>query len=516
MLATALPGLLLVARAGAASSPAPAAQAGEPGGGVASTASSPARAQQVPGGRSYAGVEDTPPAPARASIVAPPDDTPRALDDAPDDAPPEPKLELTPGLRYWVRGNATLNDNFDRQTARPITDIRQQARLHLTARYGPVQAFVQFQDARLWGFEGSPVTNDANTDLHQGYLQLRGEDEASELWGELRVGRQEIPFGSRRLIAERPWNLVGQSFDAVRARGHFRRWELDGWFALTRTPETFTAETGALDMDGSPIERQYTTGASFIGGLQLTGAFAPGFNVTAQVLGERRQPQPTTPTETRDLVNGGLRILGEPIAGLHYDLELFVQGGEQRGHGHVAGAGLAMLDYTFERVKTTPTLHAGYVLSSGEPCQRQPGPGARCEPYGDSNEFWDFSARRHGYNGIADLALMRNMRNLELGGQLAPAKGLRFELTYHYFQLQDPEGAWWNTREQPVGAGWQPDNTQHGLGHELDFILAYQPWKDHFRIEPGYALFIPTAAGRRIGGGSDPRHFLYLLLLTQF
>ncbi len=429
--------------------------------------------------------------------------------------PPAHKLELTPGLRYWIRGNALVNGNFDRQTSQAYTDVRQQARLHMTARYGPLQVFLQFQDARLWGVETSTVSNEALTDLHQGYIQLRGEDEQSDIWGELRIGRQEIPFGSRRLIAERPWNLVGQSFDAVRVRGHMKRWELDGWFALTRRPQQFMVPTGAVDEAGVPIEVEYNSTTSFMGGLEITGAFMPGFNVTGQVLGERRQAQPETPGLTRDLVTAGLRVLGRPVDGLFYELEMFYQGGAQLGRKHSAGAGAAVLDYTFKRVKTKPTLHAGYTISTGETCDNAPGE-ARCSSSGVSTEFFDFYARRHGYNGYADLALMRNMRNLEAGGWLEPAKGLRLETKYHFFQLQNPRGAWWSVPEQPVGAGWDSSNTERTLGHELDVVLTYLPWKDHIQIQPGYALFIPVAGGRRIGGGADPRHFMYLLLLTQF
>ena len=449
--------------------------------------------------------------------AAPRGATPAIEADAAEPQPPAPKyrLELTPGLRYWIRGNALLVDNFDRQSSQAYTDVRQQARLHMTARYGPLQVFLQFQDSRLWGIELSPVSNEALTDLHQGYLQMRGEDEASDLWGEIRIGRQEIPFGSRRLIAERPWNLVGQSFDSVRVRGHLKRWELDGWFAVTRRPQQFTAPSGELDEEGVPIELDYNSTTSFMGGLQITGAFMPGFNVTGQVLGVRRQPQPETPEITRDIATAGLRILGTPVDGLFYELELFYQGGEQVGRKHSAGAGAAVLDYTFKQVKTKPTLHAGYTIATGEACDNAPGE-ARCTESGASTEFWDFYARRHGYNGYADLALMRNMRNLELGGWLEPAKGLRLETKYHFFQLQNPQGAWWSTQVEPVGAGWEPGNTQRNLGHEVDLVLSYLPWKNHIKIQPGYALYIPVAAGRRIGGGSDPRHFLYLLLLTQF
>lgn len=75
--------------------------------------------------------------------------------------------------------------------------------------------FVQMQDVRTWGEETSPLfdfTAD-HLDLHQGYLQYRGE---SLDWLTTTVGRMETNLGGQRLLGAVDWAQQGQSFDGAR------------------------------------------------------------------------------------------------------------------------------------------------------------------------------------------------------------------------------------------------------------------------------------------------------------
>ncbi|MCA9691332.1 MAG: alginate export family protein [Myxococcales bacterium] len=434
---------------------------------------------------------------------------------APTAAPAKPPplsrhtFQLTPGLQYWVRGRGRYVASFNNDDPAPTHNLEQQVRVHVDASYGPVSAFIQFQDARAWGFERGPGSDESNTDLYQGYLQLAGARQGGALAGEVRVGRQEIVFGSRRLIAQRPWSLTGQSFDAIRVRAHYRDYAFDGFAALLRRPETFQS----TDANGATVEIESPASALF--GAELRAGFHRAFTVAAQVVGTHERPTPEAPTRTRDIVNGGLRITGEPIEGLRYDVEGFYQAGQQQGRDHRAWALFAFVDHDFVRVKTRPGLHAGYTIASGEACENDPADGP-CQQSGRSREFYDFYRTRHGFVGIIDLALFRNIRDLELGARLVPVDKVELALTYHFLQLQEPAGRWWSVPEGLVGAGWDPDNTARNLGHELDLTLDARVLADHLTIRPGYAIFFPDAAGRTIGGGRDPQHFAYLWLVAQF
>ena len=61
--------------------------------------------------------------------------------------------------------------------------------------------------------------------MHQAYAELSGGEEARPL--RLRIGRQEVTFGSQRLVSRRAGPNVRRSFDAARATGTSGGWTLD-------------------------------------------------------------------------------------------------------------------------------------------------------------------------------------------------------------------------------------------------------------------------------------------------
>ncbi len=433
---------------------------------------------------------------------------------------PEPELEqlkkkqlsFVPGLRYWVRGFGRQVTSFDASAPAHQYGIIHQARLHARASYGPVSAFVQLQDARTWGFEQSTTSNDANTDLHQGYFDLAGA--TGKLSGSLRLGRQEIIIGSRRLFAERPWNPNGQSFDALRLRGSSTVVELDVFAAMLAPPRTIEAQ-----VDGEDVS--ISTRGGYVGGAYLTIHAHPAIAIDAAMFWDYEGPTATDLNRDRRIISPGVRLHGQPVRGWNYELEGYYQAGAQFRLPHRAWALAALTSYEFD-VDTRPTPYLGYTLASGQSCP--PSEDGTCALGERSTEFFDFYRRRHGYQGIADLALMRNIGDLETGVGLKPHSKLGLNVDYHLFHLQQPDGRWWRVPDNLVGAGFDPQNQARLLGQEFDFRLLARPfdaeWQgrklDLLKIEVGYALFLPLAAARTIAGGSDPRHFWYLWFTTEF
>lgn len=76
----------------------------------------------------------------------------------------------------------------------------------------PGSLFVQVQDVRRWGTAPGDASADV-FDLHQGWIEFGARGE-STLW--VRAGRQEMNFGTRRLIGAPPWSHASRSFDAAR------------------------------------------------------------------------------------------------------------------------------------------------------------------------------------------------------------------------------------------------------------------------------------------------------------
>lgn len=413
------------------------------------------------------------------------------------------KPTFVPGIRYWVRGFGRQVTSFDAADPQHQYGVVHQARLHARASYGPVSGFLQFQDSRTWGFEQSTTTNSANTDLHQGYVDIAGSK--GSLSGSIRLGRQEIVIGSRHLFAERPWSPIGQAFNAVRLRGATKRVSLDVFTAILAPPKTLEAEVAGetLTLD---------TRGGYVGGGYLSVNAHPAAVVDAALFFDYEGPTADDINRDRRIVSPGLRLHGSPAPGLSYELEGYYQAGAQYRVPHRAWAVVGLLAYAFA-AKTTPKLHTGYLLASGQSCT--PAADGSCAIGSRSTEFFDFYRRRHGYQGMVDLALMRNIGDFEAGLELRPHKLITLNADYHLFHLQQPNGRWWRVPDNLVGSGFSSQNTARLLGQEFDFRFRAQPFKP-FKIDVGYGLYLPLAAARAITGGSSPRHFWYLWFITEF
>src|SRR3990170_6126782 len=81
-----------------------------------------------------------------------------------------------------------------------------------------LRIFIQLQDSRVFGMEGSTVgfaADNANNriDIHQGYFDIK---KLFDLPLTVRVGRQEIIWGDHRVIGNFVWSNYGRVFDGGR------------------------------------------------------------------------------------------------------------------------------------------------------------------------------------------------------------------------------------------------------------------------------------------------------------
>lgn len=77
--------------------------------------------------------------------------------------------------------------------------VQMRTRLHATFDASErTTACVQIQDSRAWGDEGTVLRDLKNVDLHQGWVEWRRGKEHRVA---LKVGRQELSYGDRRLVS---------------------------------------------------------------------------------------------------------------------------------------------------------------------------------------------------------------------------------------------------------------------------------------------------------------------------
>jgi Alginate export len=109
---------------------------------------------------------------------------------------------------------------------------------HVDAHFGEnFRAFAQLQTSLASGKESgiSPV-DENQLDLHQGFLEWTFFNKNQQSFF-ARIGRQELLYGSQRLISVREGPNSRQAFDAI--KGHFQntRFQSDVFFSYTVTPK---------------------------------------------------------------------------------------------------------------------------------------------------------------------------------------------------------------------------------------------------------------------------------------
>ena len=470
---------------------------------VAATGSAPATVD------TNSSAEDPAPAPAETTAV----EAPTVPDPVPAESDEEKKKNLptfVPGVQAFLRGEGRINPDFNSGGgAVDQAAVRGRIRLQLLASWGPVSAFAQFQDARSWGFEGSTTSNEANTDLHQGWMQLEGKKD--KMSGYVRLGRQELNVGNQRLIGSLLWLPGARAFDAIMLHGEFGRFKLDVFGAMLQLPGTVNAPD-PMDPVAPPLTAN-TAGNQLVG-LVFGADIHKAINAEFVGLYDRADARNNALGFERNIVNTGLRVFGEPIDGLKYDAEGNLQFGNNQTRKHLAWAWVARVDYLYKKFKVKPGAHLSYAMASGESCTGDPSAAEACGA-ADSTEFFNFYPTNHLHYGFVDLFGWRNMRDLEAGVMMAvPSMLKKLEVKYHFFQLNSPDGRWSNVGGANVGAGWDPTNTDRNLGHEVDVFAVFKPWKFLF-VQPGYGVFIPTGAGKTLAGNSA-QHFLWLWIVMTF
>ena len=115
--------------------------------------------------------------------------------------------------------------------------------VHGDVHLGPrLRLFAQVKSGIEADRTGGPRPPDEDRlDLHQAYAELEVSAEASPRRIRVRVGRQELNFGSGRLVSVREGPNVRQSFDAVRVIVAQTRWRTDAFVSrpVTTMPAAF-------------------------------------------------------------------------------------------------------------------------------------------------------------------------------------------------------------------------------------------------------------------------------------
>jgi hypothetical protein len=335
--------------------------------------------------------------------------------------------------------------------------------------------------------QGSGPEADA-IDLNQAYLTVGNP----EFPFSLKAGRQELSYGEERLVGRNPWNNIGRTFDAVKAR-----WQTPGLWVDFFTSRIVIPEDGRFD-----VNNDYDWFSGVYASLtkipkHVVDVYFFSRNASPQAIAAEPSPQETPLPSARDIYTLGFRLKSIPGELGHWDYSLEAAGQlgnfrdlrlgtnsarlEQQAYMVIAQGG-----YTFTNSCAVPRLGVEYAHGSGDSKPTD----------GKHQTFENLFPSYHPYYGYMDLASLQNMHDFRQILQLRPNPRVSLALEGHAFWLADTHDNFYSVNGLPRGGVATTSGTGYGInpsyssfvGTELDVIGGWAV--THFaQLEAGYGHF---------------------------
>lgn len=355
-----------------------------------------------------------------------------------------------------------------------------------------VRLFAEFMGAYSNGHDLPPLAIDRDrADFQNLFLDIKTIN-ILEKPVYVRVGRQELSFGSQRLVSPPDWANVRRTFQGVRAFRTSEKFDVDAFWTRPVIPNP-----GELN--------SWDDNQSFYG-LWMTYRPKKGQVVDAYYLGldnTNRITQQGIVRSPFDVHTFGSRYVGDKDGALLWDFEGAIQFGD-RGDARVfAGMATAGLGYHFKDAPLNPTFWAYYDYASGD---ESPNAGT----VGTFNHLFPFG---HQYMGWADLVGRQNIQDFNMHLYLYPTNWVTVWFQYHRFWLDSARDALYGVagqayRRDPTGAAGRD------VGHEFDVAVNFHLTK-HADVITGYShLFGGEFLRRTAGPGRGVDSSLYYLMVN--
>ncbi len=371
---------------------------------------------------------------------------------------------LTLGTHDRIRFESRRGIDFDREQ----NDGHMESRLRLSAGVRPsrnLRLFVEAQDSRVAWADPEMRLRGSTNPFELRRAQIVIGDEEQGLW-DLNIGRQELAFGSERLIGINQWSNVSRVYDTVKLALHRGEDRVD----------IFSASVVAVDPDGFDHHRD---GDNVHGVYASLASVVPGMRFEPHVLYRTR----TRATAERNLqgdtgaYTAGFRLASTGDRDWDFQTEMDWQFGTAGQQDLRAFLGLWGVGYE-PPLPLWPRFVAEYTYASGD---SDPGDG-RVET------FDQLYARAHRILGVADLVGGRNLKSLLTGVHFHLARGTTISLDHHFFWLASRRDGLY----QANGSLFVPAPSEGAddsyIGHELDLQLVHNV-SQYLQLGAGIARF---------------------------
>ncbi len=322
--------------------------------------------------------------------------------------------------------------------------------------------FVQGQDSRSPGNLRSNSRVRDPLDLRQAYFELA---DPARRWIKLKVGRQELRYGTERVISPGDWGNVTRTFDAAKL--------------TLGDPDTnvdiFAASVVQVDVNALNKRRD---GDNLYGIYAQMKRLLP--NATVEPFLLYKTMAGGSAGAGAHLYTAGARLAARLPANFDFSTKLASQTGSSGTDTISAWAGYWIIGYTMPATLLSPRFLIEYAHASGD----------RNAFDGRRETFDPLFPSPHADFGIADLVGWRNVRDFRTGIELTPSAESMVRASLHSFWLASRMDHFYNPVGQIVASVPPGGSISSKIGNELDISWTYRP-VPKITLGAGWARLFP-------------------------
>lgn len=383
------------------------------------------------------------------------------------------------GGQAWWRHMREVDSRF--------TPVTNEYDLYRTRVFGDLwyrdlfRFYVEFIDAASWNEDLPPLPIDEDRhDLQNIFVDLYLFDVADKPVY-LRGGRQELLFGSQRLISPPDWANTRRTFQGLRAFRATEKFDVDLFWVQPVVPDPHNFNSVDNDQNFAGLWTQYRPEKGLF--VDLYYLFLDDTS-PAPFFGQR--------TPAYNVHTWGSRYAGDKNNFL-WDVEGMFQYGERGRQDILAGAFTTGAGYHFKCRPMTPTVWIYYDYASGDR------PGGH---YTTFNQLFPFG---HYYFGYLDLVGRQNIHDLNLHLYFFPSHWITCQVQFHDFHLDSARSPLFTAggaaiRQDPTGRAGRD------VGNEIDLAVNFH-LSAHSDVLLGYSKLFSGDFLDATAGGRDPELF---------
>lgn len=391
---------------------------------------------------------------------------------------------LSFGGQTWIRTMnevdsrlTTVNNNYQLLRTRFYSDLWYRDRFRIFAEYLYADAF---------NFDLNPLPIDiSRNDMLNLFVDMKLLEANGPAY--LRVGRQELLYGSQRLISPLEWANTRRTFQGVKAFHIGKEWDLDCfWVQPVRVDRNdFDSVDNNINFAGAWATRKLRPG----NGRDFYYLFLDNTNPAA--VGQNQH------VGSQTIHTLGTRWYGDWNNWL-YEAELMFQLGTFSNQNKVAASTPAGLGYFFKERSWKPQVWCYFDWASGD---ADPGQGRVNSTF---NPLFPFG---HYYYGYLDLVNRQNIIDPYFQFVCFPENWLTLQLQLHNFWLASNRDALFSAggvplRRSPTGSAGS------FVGNELDLLMVAQ-LTHHTNFAVGWSKLYSGEFIRKTGPDVSPE-LLYI------